>query len=147
MANRLPPPVGREAVRLELSWDGSVADLDLHITGAAGEISWRNRTTADGALQRDAFSGGPEIADLAPEGGSPLTVAVHSYGDPYASVTSASPRVVFVYDDGTAFVAHPLQDDAGATGLWTVGCLPKGGGWEPAEGSVTMELPSDTNKE
>lgn len=145
VANELPPPVAHDAVRLELSWDPDVHDLDLHVTGPAGQIWYENLATEDGALRRDAFDGGPEILDLRPDGGRPLTVTVRRFGDPWASVTAAHPHVGIVRDDGAALLVHPLRDDAGATGLWTVGRLPSGGGWEPAEGTATMALAGGTD--
>lgn len=144
LASALPPPTAPEVVRLELSWDSTVKDLDLHVTGAGGEICWTNLRTTDGVLRGDARSGGPEILDFERGGSRPLTVTVHRYGEPWASVTSARPRVVVFCDDGTAFLARPLQDDAEATGLWTVGRLPQGGGWESAEHTITIDLPSGT---
>lgn len=77
VAKLLQPPVSREAVRVELSWDPNVADLDLHITGGRrrdqlGEQDDSGRVPAARRLQRRTGDRGPRTGTGPPvDGDSP----------------------------------------------------------------------------
>lgn len=87
--------------RFELRWGPSVHDLDLHVRFASGETSWwDNLSTPDGALQRDAFDGGPEVVLMSPDAGPPVEVMVKLYSRDVASVFEANAEVTVRWADG-----------------------------------------------
>lgn len=71
---------GARPIRIQLSWEPGVHDLDLHVRGDHEKTSWSVKSTAHSTLREDAFDGGPEIVDLRLTSSVPLDVHVHVFG-------------------------------------------------------------------
>ncbi|GAB3168159.1 hypothetical protein GCM10027059_30400 [Myceligenerans halotolerans] len=133
----LPGPIGRP-VRVELRWLPSVHDLDLHILGRAGEMSYQNPLMPHAVLKDDTFNGGPEIAYLSavPVG---IEVRVHVYSQ--GTLRAAAPVAALVWDDGARMELVPTDEvlDAGRR-CWVVGSIDEDGTVTPSGDSRIADL-------
>lgn len=94
--------------RIELRWDPSVQDLDLHVRAADAETSWQNRSTPHSTLRADAFEGGPEIIDVDAATSVAVEVRVHVYS--LGTLRDAGPVVAFTWGDGTCLELDPSDE-------------------------------------
>jgi hypothetical protein len=98
LAELLPPPPLPE--RVELTWDGRIYDLDLHLRIDGETINWQKPSGGGGKLRADAFHGGPEVIDLATDVNASIDVEVHLYSCEVTSVLAAQPRVTITWVGG-----------------------------------------------
>jgi hypothetical protein len=87
-------------VRISMSWDADLTDVDLHVFEPGGEHAYygHNRTTMGGLVSRDFRDGyGPEEYVLRRAMPGTYTIKAHYYGSSQQSVTGPCTVIVHVF--------------------------------------------------